>query len=73
MLIKEITKNSRETIVVSIDEFKSKEFVNLRVNFLNEEGKLCPTKKGIALSEKVLPDVIESLITALEQLKKNGD
>jgi len=68
-LIGEIQKNQKEKIMVSTNEYKGNKFVDLRVYFEDESsGEYKPTKKGISLSKKVAPDVIELILEALEEL-----
>ena len=61
-LIGEVTKNSKEKIIASINEFKGNTFVDLRVHYEDDiSGEYKPTKKGIALSSKVIPEILELL------------
>jgi len=68
MLIKEIEKNQKEKIWVSIEEFKGHRFCDLRVYFEDESGELHPSKKGIAITSHVIDDVIEALKAASGKL-----
>ena len=68
-LIGEIQKNQKEKIMVSVNEFKGNKFVDLRVHYEDEvSGEYKPTKKGISLSKKVVPEVIELIMQGLEEL-----
>lgn len=69
-IIKEIVKNKTETLIVSLDEFKGKDYANVRVFFKNDDGELCPTKKGVTLTLDTIPQVIEGLLTIAEMLEK---
>lgn len=69
-VIKEIKKNKTEKIIISIDEFKGREYANVRVFFKNDDGEFCPTKKGIALNMDIIPEVVDGLMTILEDMKK---
>jgi len=65
-IVGEIQKNSKEKIIVSINEFKGNKFVDLRVHYEEEgSGEYKPTKKGIAISAKN----IEGVVQLLEQSK----
>ena len=57
--IGEIQKNSKEKIIVSVNEYEGHTYVDLRVYYEDtktEEYK--PTKKGIALSKKNINEII---------------
>ena len=61
-IIGEIEKNSKEKIIVSINEFKGNKFTDLRVHYEDEtSGEYKPTKKGIAISAKNIDGVIQLL------------
>tara|TARA_Y100001973_G_C4966814_1_gene217616 strand:- start:47 stop:262 length:216 start_codon:yes stop_codon:yes gene_type:complete len=67
--IGEIQKNSREKIIASINEFKGNTFVDLRVHYEDEtSGEYKPTKKGIAVNPKILPQVVEMMLEAAESM-----
>jgi len=66
-LITEISKSDFSKIVLSIDNFKDKIFLNIRTHFKNDAGNFVPSQKGIT----VPLDKIDELITALEKIK-NG-
>ncbi len=68
MLIAEIPRNMRERIRVEINEFKKHRFINCRVWFQDEQGKWHPTRKGIALKDEVVDEVIEALKKAKGKL-----
>ena len=64
-IIKEIQKNQKEKIIISTNEYQGYKFVDLRVHYEDEtSGEYKPTKKGIALSPKVIDKVIELIQTA---------
>ncbi len=69
MLIKEIQKNTREVIRISVQEFKGTNVVDVRV-FFQINGDWVPTRKGISLTESVLDEVIEGLEDAREALEE---
>ena len=69
-VIGEIQKNQREKIIASVNEFKGNTFVDLRVYYEDETaGEYKPTKKGIAINPKILPQVVELIIQGGEQLQ----
>jgi len=70
-LIGEIEKNSKEKIIVSINEFKGKTFLDLRVHFEEEKsGEYKPTKKGISISAKNIDGIINLLVLGKERINK---
>lgn len=60
-----IKKNSRESIVISENEFNGRKLIDLRV-FYKDEEELKPTKKGIAISV----DKLDELVSALSGLSQ---
>jgi len=68
-VIGEVKKNSKEKIIVSTNEYKGHKFVDLRVHYEDEtSGEYKPTKKGISLSSKVIPDIVELIVSGAETL-----
>jgi hypothetical protein len=68
-IIGEIQKNQKEKIIVSTNEYQGHKYVDLRVHFEDEtSGEYRPSKKGVALSLKVIPDVVEMIVKAAEKL-----
>ena len=68
-IIGEIQKNQKEKIIVSINEYKGNKYVDLRVHYEDEaSGEYKPTKKGIAINPKILPEVVEMIIRGGEEL-----
>ena len=69
-LIGEVTKNSKEKILISLSEYEGHRYIDLRVHYEEEgTGEYKPTKKGIALSEKVLPQIVSKLQEGYMKLK----
>ena len=68
-VITEIQKNQKEKIIVSTNEYKGFKYVDLRIHFLDENKNIyVPTKKGIALSSKVIPDILTAIQQGFEML-----
>ena len=68
-IIGEIQKNQKEKIIVGTNEFKGHKYIDLRVHYEDEtSGEYKPTKKGIAVNPKILPQVIEMMLEAVETL-----
>jgi|TARA_B100000287_G_scaffold259776_1_gene244357 hypothetical protein len=68
-VITEIQKNQKEKIIVSTNEYKGFKYVDLRIHFLDEsKDKYIPSKKGIALSPKVIPDILTAIQDGFERI-----
>jgi len=75
MLIHEFQKNALEKIRVSTEEFKGKEFLDIRVYYDASSGKQSdwkPSKKGIALSFDKLPELKKGIDKAFKECEKNS-
>ena len=69
-VITEIQKNQKEKIIISTNEYKGHKYVDLRVHYEDESSKeYRPSKKGIALSAKVIPQIIEAVMDGYENIK----
>ena len=60
MRIGEIEKG-KDKIIVTVKEFKSKQYIDVRTYFENDEGEWIPTKKGISFTPENLSDAIKLL------------
>ena len=65
MQIGEIQKG-KDKIIVTVKEFKGKQYIDLRTYFENDQGEWIPTKKGISLT----PDNLDDMIGFLQKAKK---
>jgi hypothetical protein len=65
MQIGEIQKG-KDKIIVTVKEFKGKQYIDLRTHFENDQGEWIPTKKGISLT----PDNLDEMIEFLQKAKK---
>lgn len=78
MIINEVEKNTKERIRVSIEVYQWHMFIDCRVYFIDDTGTWRPTKKGIALSNKCINNVIKALeeasakLAELEAMKAEG-
>tara|TARA_Y100000593_G_C4173794_1_gene268415 strand:- start:20 stop:259 length:240 start_codon:yes stop_codon:yes gene_type:complete len=73
-IITEIRKNQNEKIIVSTNEYQGHKYVDLRIHYEDKiSGDYKPSKKGIALSPKVIPDVIEAIMSGFETLKSEPE
>lgn len=71
-LICEISKNSRETIRVTLGEFNGRQIAGIRVWFKADDGSLRPGKAGIAFKVELLPAVAEALAEAVRHTRPDG-
>lgn len=60
-----IAKNGREEIRVSLTEYHSKQYADVRIFWRKSEDEAIPTKKGITIGA----DKISELISALTDLE----
>ena len=67
-IIGEIQKNQKEKIIVSVNEFKGHRYVDLRIHFEGDDGEYVPTKKGIAISSKIVEEVVELIVQGAASL-----
>jgi hypothetical protein len=61
MLIAEIEKNTKEKIRVSIADYKGHRFIDCRVYWKDESGDWKPSRKGIALNDETVDEVVNAL------------
>ncbi|MCX5806153.1 MAG: transcriptional coactivator p15/PC4 family protein [Proteobacteria bacterium] len=65
MQIGELAKG-KDKIIITLKEFKGKQYIDIRTYFENQEGEWIPTKKGISLT----PDSVDDLIKFLNEAKQ---
>ena len=63
----EIQRNPTEKLIIQKNEFKGKEYIDIRI-FYEDEGEYKPTKKGVTFD----PDQIDEVIKALESIKEES-
>ena len=72
-VISEFSKNTQETIRVSITEFKGYELIDVRAYYRdNETGELKPTRKGITLSVDLYDKLKEAILKLESAISKEG-
>lgn len=70
-LVAHFAKNSREEVRISIDVFKGKKLVNMRVFYFNgDTDTYLPGKQGMAISVEKFDVLMTSLKLVQEQLAK---
>ena len=67
-----VKKNKSEIYVISIGEYKGKNYIDVRINFPDkiDESKLIPTKKGITLSKHNFQEIVGLMLNAWTKLEK---
>lgn len=59
-------QKGKDKVIVTVKEFKGKQYIDIRTYFENEEGEWIPTKKGVSLT----PDNLDEMIGFLQTAKK---
>ncbi len=71
-----IEKNQREQIVVALSEFEGRDgifdMVSARVFYDKGNGDMKPTRNGLNVPTRLLPDLIEALEEAERQARAAG-
>lgn len=71
-----IAKNSLEDVRVALDEYQGTDLIDVRVwaDFKTGPAGLirAPTKKGVALNVRALPELIRALQGAEEEARRRG-
>lgn len=65
-LIHAFQKNALEEIRVSLNVFRGKEYIDIRIFYKGDDGEYHPSKKGVTLS----PDLLSDLQEALKKLEE---
>jgi hypothetical protein len=71
-VVAKFEKNSREEVWVSVDEFRGRKIINLRVHYRSETGDWLPGKQGVALSVDRYRDLAEAILKLGEKLRADG-
>ncbi len=70
MILGEIERNPTEVLRVSLENFKGRDYIDLRIYYQDENGEWKPTKKGVTVAPDKLDDVINFFNKAKEELSK---
>ena len=71
-VVAKFEKNSREEVWLSVDDFRGRKIINLRVHYRGETGEWLPGKQGIALSVERYRDLAEAILHLGEKLRAEG-
>jgi len=66
-IYREIHKNHLTQIRISKDEFRDKEYADIREFYLSNDNEFRPTRKGVKFSL----DLLDEVIAGLNELRKN--
>jgi len=78
MEIGRVQKTKKDVYIVSINQFKGKMYIDVRLHYFVDNGQIetRPTKKGITLNLRTFEPMARLLIDAykaLEELQKNTE
>lgn len=65
-------KNSREEVRVSVDEFRGRKIINVRVYYRGDAGQWLPGKQGFAIGVDRYRDLAEAVLKLGEKLRGDG-
>ena len=72
-VIAKLPKNARETIFLSLSEFKGRRLVDIRVHVpADQEDEWVPTRKGVSLAVNLYPAFKQALVELEEALVSQG-
>ena len=54
-------KSPTEIIRIALNEYKGKEYIDIRQHFKADSGDYLPNKKGVTFNPEVIDEVIEGL------------
>jgi hypothetical protein len=65
-------KNTKEEVRVTVDEFRGRKLMNLRVYYKDESGQFKPGKQGIALAVDRYRDLADAIVKLGMHLQSEG-
>jgi hypothetical protein len=68
-IISKFEKNSKEEVRVSVDEFRGRKLINIRVFYKDAAGEWLPGKQGLALSVDRFRDLVDAVLQLGEWLE----
>lgn len=72
-IIHEFHRNSQEKIIIQFQEYRGKEYVDIRIHYEKSLGcgtEWLPTPKGIKIKPDLLPELMKGLNKTLKQLEQ---
>lgn len=70
MILGEIERNPTERLRVSLENFKGRDYIDLRIYYQEDNGEWKPTKKGVTVSPEKIDEIISFFSKAKEELSK---
>jgi hypothetical protein len=71
-LVAQFEKNSKEEVRVSIDDFRGRKIINIRVYYRSDRGQWLPGKQGLALAVDRYRDLADAVLRLGEALQAQG-
>jgi hypothetical protein len=71
-LVAQFEKNSKEEVRVSIDDFRGRKIINIRVYYRSDSGQWLPGKQGLALAVDRYRDLADAMLRLGEELQARG-
>ncbi len=68
-LVAQFEKNSKEEVRVSIDDFRGRKIINIRVYYRSDRGEWLPGKQGLALAVDRYRDLADAILRLGEALQ----
>jgi hypothetical protein len=73
ILVDRFWKNRRkDAVVIQLSSYEGHNLVDLRTHSMSSDGKLLPTKKGLAVSILRLPELAKAVTKALARARELG-
>jgi hypothetical protein len=72
LVVTEWPKNSRETVRISLAQYKGKNILDCRVWYDANDGELKPSPKGLAVEIRHLQAMVSGITQALRQANAMG-
>ena len=70
MILGEIERNPTERLRISLENFKGRDYVDLRIYYQDDAGEWRPTKKGVTLSPEKVDEAMEILQKVKDEISK---
>lgn len=71
-LVAQFEKNAKEEVRVSIDDFRGRKIINMRVYYRSDTGQWMPGKQGLALAVDRYRDLADAVLKLGEGLQAQG-
>jgi hypothetical protein len=68
-----IKKNGKDTILISLGDYKGHAVCDLRIYYKTADGEYLPTPRGITFANELLPELIKMLNEAQKQMEVSAN